>query len=128
MKIFRATAEEIRTIETLVLGNNSQEAKQLASRAINSGELEFDEPTIYSWNEKAPYSLTVKELDLTKTDAVNAILKEIKGWGIVNREAELEYDPSVIEILFKAQEKQQKEEYLKKHHMEFDFNKEKYET
>jgi hypothetical protein len=53
------------------------------------------------------------------------IIKEVKDYGIINEDCELVYDTSIIKHIKEQIKKEEKEAYLKKHHMEFNFEEKK---
>ena len=108
MKIFRVTVEKTKELETLVIAKDLNEAKSLTLKGIRNSELEFD-------------NLFEGTIDITSAypaDITEHTLREIKDYGILNEEAELIYDTTIIEDLTEYQRKKQKEENLKKNHLE----------
>lgn len=112
MNIFRVRAERPCEIETLVMSKDKHEARMLTLMAIRNGEIVFDE------HDHGQASITSVELE----SITDKTIEEVKDYGIINKEAEVIYDSEIIEKVTEEQAKQMKEEYLKKYHMEFNFN------
>jgi hypothetical protein len=109
MKIFRVTAEKTKELETLVIAKDLNEAKSLTLKGIINSELEFD--NVFDSNH-------IEITSAYPADITEHTLFEIRDYGILNEEAELIYDTDIIEDLSNYQRKKQKEENLKKNHLE----------
>ncbi|MEN6379232.1 MAG: hypothetical protein ABFD15_06610 [Methanofastidiosum sp.] len=112
MKIFRVIIEKSQSTETLVMADDCTEANILVIKAAKLGEIEFD------------YEQSYDVESCREIEASTAIINEIKEYGIVNEKADVIYDGKIVQQLIEANKKRLKEEFLKKHHMEFDFAKE----
>ena len=108
VKIFRVYIEKTKELETLVIAKDLNEAKSLALKGVKNKELEFDD-------------LFEGEIEIASaypSDITKHTLEEVKDYGILNEQAKLIFDTEIIEELSEDQRKKQKEEHLKKNHLE----------
>ena len=111
MQIFRVHATQEHIIETLVIAKDINDARMRTLMAIKNGELDFIDTT----EEPAYISLA------NPINAEEDIIKEVKNYGILDENLYVVYDGSIIKELKERMKKAEKEAYLKKHHMEFNF-------
>jgi len=111
MKIFNVTAEQTHILSTMVMARNETEAKYQVFKAIRTKELVFDE-------DYAPSITECREHEIS--DPV-VFTKYVKNNGILNEKGDVVYDSATIKEILNENKKKMKEEFLKKHHMEFNF-------
>ena len=92
------------------MANGEREACSLAEKAAQEDEIEFDD-------YRPMIDATTCNLITELTDEVS---KEIKNYGVFDREGGMIYDSSILDVIRETQEQQGREEYLQKHHMELD--------
>lgn len=110
MKIFKAIAKQIKTAEIMVLAKNISSAESLVAQAMVFNDLDFE--------GDADRDINVEEI---QSEDINDIIRDIKEFGILNNKAKIDYDQSIIDEVVELYKKQKKEEYLKKYHMEFNY-------
>ena len=111
MKIFKVEVQKVKTTDILVMANDRSTAERKAEDAVRLGDIEFDDEEIETG--------MVYEVDFISDE----IRKEIRDFGIIDSNSELICDTETIENIIRGMEetvkKQESEEYLKKHHLEF---------
>jgi len=110
MKLFRASIRKSYEEKVLVTADNKIKASLSVRNAINSGEITIDDSANGYTNidhcELVDISINIKELK-----------NEIKDYGVLVN-GKLLYDKNIISVLMEGEKKAEREEWLKKYHLE----------
>ena len=108
-KLYRATVTKTVETEVLVAANDPRSAE----REILNSDIKEEFRNLF--DEDADFDVScINEVDITPK-----VEKEIKDYGIYGMDYLAIYD--FMEHMRELKSKRAKEEYLKKHHMEFNF-------
>ena len=119
MNVHRVTLQKTQSVDVLVIADNSTEACNMAEDYNNNNDLfDYIDEDIYS------NAITFSDKLINKLIKSDELKKEIKDYGILlneNNRINITYNTNIIQEIKEQQEKIQKEKYLKKYHMEFQF-------
>jgi hypothetical protein len=113
VKIFDCKISRNQETEVLVIAKNEKEAKLRAEKAFCHSIIKFDEDC----------SSGISDISVLETSLTDHTIHRIKYFGILNENLELDSGQEIIDRLKKLEAKREKEEWLKKYHLEFDFVK-----
>ena len=99
--------DKICSTDCLVMAEDFQKAKFAVALAIRNSEIEFEE---------SDFSIEIDSC-MNFDTSESALRKEIKSYGILV-DGEIRYDNDIIEQIVKQQRESDREEWLKKYHLE----------
>ena len=108
LKIFKATITKTHTTDVLVMAEEQVKARYYITIALKNDRIDFD----YSYDTDIDSIQRIEDLKDKN------LLKEIRDYGIINEQAELIYDPQVLEDMDAFNTRKIKEKYLKENHLE----------